>query len=85
MFHEKFVKFKNTTPINDKFDAFGIGDKSFINNIASYTLVLCLITISSLCMWIINKIMKLCYKFTLARKIGSWSYNKSYSHSVASA
>ena len=32
----KYLKFKETDPMNDAFAFFGIGDKNFVNNSGSY-------------------------------------------------
>jgi hypothetical protein len=38
-FYERNFIFKETSPINQKFDDFGIGDKNFVMNSGSYLIM----------------------------------------------
>jgi hypothetical protein len=38
-FYEKHFTFKETSPINERFEEFGIGDKNFIMNSGSYLIM----------------------------------------------
>jgi hypothetical protein len=71
--------FKETTPINDQFAFFGVGDKNFLNNSGSYGLILCGLLWSTLGYFVLNEITAYFYKYKLSRIIGQWAYRREYS------
>ena len=71
--------FKETEPINDQFDFFGVGDKNFLNNSGSYGLILCGLFWSTLGYFFLNEIMGYLYKYKVARLLGIWAYRREYS------
>jgi hypothetical protein len=69
-FYEKHFEFKETDPINTRFDEFGIGDKNFIMNSGSYLIMQVFIVV-----WVIAKqmLIEICIKmakFSFFRKLG---------------
>lgn len=59
--YEKHLVFKQTKPINTRFDEFGIGDKNFMMNSGSFLIMQVLIFL-----WFYGKqvLLKICIKFS---------------------
>jgi hypothetical protein len=58
--YEKHFTFQETTPINERFEEFGIGDKNFIMNSGSYLIMQLLIVVWH---FVGKYLFKLCVKF----------------------
>jgi len=72
------LEFKETDPINDAFNFFGIGDKNMVYNSGSYFLLQISIFVWVLAKFLINFIAKKHSKKHYARKAGMWAYEDSY-------
>ena len=77
-YYEEIFKFKDTSPLSQKFAINGIEDKNFINNSGSYLSMLILLFLLTILLFIINKIATCCFKYNIARRIGIWAYEKCY-------
>jgi hypothetical protein len=70
--YEKHLVFKETSPINERFDEFGIGDKNFVNNSGSYLIMQLFIVVWFFAKMILRKMCIILSKFSLFRHIGMW-------------
>ena len=84
LYEENFL-FKETTPINDQFDFFGVGDKNFLNNSGSYGLILCGLTWSTFGYFCLNKLAAKGYRWKISRLVGFWAYRREYSALLSGA
>ena len=79
--YAKYLEFKETEPINDAFNFFGIGDKNMVYNSGSYFLIQISIFVWVLVKFLINVLAKLFNKWHYARKTGMWAYEENYMRS----
>ena len=70
--------FKETGPVNDAFNFFGIGDKNMVNNSGSYFLIQISIFVWMFTKFLINGIAQMLNKWHYARKTGMWAYEDNY-------
>ena len=80
--YEEIFNFKETTPISQKFEFNGIGDKNFVNNSGSYLSMLIVLFFSTIVLFVLNKLATCLIQYSCARKIGVWAYKKCYYDSL---
>jgi len=76
--YAKNLVFKETSPINDAFNFFGIGDKNMVYNSGSYFLIQISIFVWVLFKFLINCLARVLYKWHYARKTGMYVYEDNY-------
>jgi hypothetical protein len=76
------LEFKETEPINDAFNFFGIGDKNMVNNSGSYFLIQISIFLWVFTKLIINLLAQKLAKLHCARKAGMWAYEDNYMKAI---
>ena len=84
-FYEAYLTFKNTLPIGEKFDFFGIGDANFMMNSGSYFVIQAAILGYIIALWMVNKACVCGAKNKTVRQIGIFVHSKNYVHDFISA
>ena len=77
-FFNTYFLLKKTKPLNSNFEGYGYESKSYFLNSGSVFLFECLIIISFLTKFLINKIAVCFAEHTWARKIGMWADKMSF-------
>ena len=71
---EATMRFRETSPVNDNFELFGMEDKNFMMNSGSYFVIqigLCTYFVGK---WLINLVCRKFAKYETARLVGIWAY-----------
>jgi len=69
--YERLFAFKETRPVNEKFDFVGTGDKAFTSNSGSFYVMLLLILLEELARRLTQRLTLCCPRRALARQIGA--------------
>jgi hypothetical protein len=70
--YEKYLQFKETSPINKRFDEFGLGDKIFTSNSGSYLIMQTLIPATILMKILAIRLCIKMSKYYIFRKLGMY-------------
>ena len=76
--YEILFEFKDTKPLSQNFELFGLGDKNFMLNTGSYFVIFVGVLLFAILKKITNSCMKMCARSERARKIGIKVYEPSY-------
>jgi hypothetical protein len=68
--YEKYLQFKETSPINKRFEEFGMGDKIFTSNSGSYLIMQALIPLTVLIKLMVVRVCVKMSKYFIFRKLG---------------
>ena len=72
--YESWFDFKETTPLNTKFEFFDVENKIYTSNSGSLYILIVIIYGGALLRWIINKICLMFAKYKYPRMFGSYVY-----------
>jgi hypothetical protein len=70
----EYMEFLPTDPYNDNFELFGLETQSFMLMAGSYFILQMVIVVQVLFSILLNKLCAKCYKFKMARAIGTYIY-----------
>ena len=77
-YYEEWADFKETDPMNENYDFFGIGDKNFIMNSGSYFPFFASFIVINMSLWILNKLAAWMAHKEMWRNLGLKVYSSSY-------
>lgn len=70
IFFENYFQFKDTQPVNGRFEFFGVGDQNFLNNSGSYIIIILGLFVSTCAYIVIFRVSAIFYQHNIARHIG---------------
>lgn len=68
--YELAFTFRETSPFNENFEVFDVGDMNFLMNSGSLPLLLCLIILSAMVWYLVLQLAKCCYRSHFMRHVG---------------
>ena len=80
--YEEYMTFKETPPINAKFEMYGLENMTFFLNSGSYLILQLFIFVFVAIEFSLNWVATKCYRWSLFRRLGIWAYSDDYKKSM---